>query len=375
MNLRRLRHVHLQKNEEAMMHKMPAPGSGRGKAGWLCSFVPEELLMAAGFDPCRVDGRVETIERADAYTFSNLCPYVKNVLDAGLRGRLADLSMVVLAHACDGVRRLHDLWGHAVVQPPAFFLDVPKNTDETAVTFYAARLADLKGKLEETFSVAITDERLAEAIAFMNGRRRRAAPLFALQKQHPPSIAATALHELLHAEQTRPKGETEALLDAAAAGQAGAAGTGNGGPRLVVAGGRLDRPELFSYIEAAGGTVVLCDTCQGLRHYEAFVEENVPPLTALARRYLTKTGCPRMPGAEERLKRLAALAEEYDARGIVYAPLRFCDYGLFEAPVLEAFFRLRGLPVLVLENNYVWTEGERLRTRVEAFVEMVASGG
>lgn len=351
-----------------------SPASGPGTIGWMCSYVPEEMVLAAGVVPVRVQGRVDALERADAFAFSNLCPYVKNLLDSGLTGCLADVGGMVFAHSCDGMRRLYDLWRQYVPMPYSYFLEVPKNDSPVAVVYFTARLEDLRRSLEGAFGAEITDGGLRQAIELMNEHRRLVAGIFALQEEDPPRYRGSTVLSALAAEQTRPKGETTELLRELVAGR-GERSTGTvAGPRVLVSGDRLDRPALVELVEAAGGAVVAFDTCNGLRHYEGFVENGDTPLAALARRYLQGRTCQRMPGGAARLEHMADLARRYRAGGVIYSTLRFCDYSLFEAPRVEEMSRRIGLPVLVLENDYVWADRERLRTRLEAFLEMIGGG-
>jgi len=344
-----------------------------GKIGWMCSFVPEEMILAAGLTPSRIQGRVEAIERADAYAFTNLCPYVKNLLDSGLRHKFDGMAGVVFANSCDGMRRLSDLWRHYVGIPFSYLLEVPKNRNVDAINYFAARLRDLRNSLEAAFGVEITDEKLQVAIGIMNEHRTLIGRIFEAQKEDPPRYVGSELLSILNAEGVQPKGETTVLLRDSAMGGASPAPGGRGGPRLLVAGSRLDRPALFEMVEAAGGSIVAIDTCNGLRHYTGLVEDSADPIDALARRYLLTPACPRMPGFGTRMERLATLAGEYGAQGIIYGMLKFCDFSLFEQPQVEKLSQEVGLPVLVLENDYVWSDAERLRTRIEAFLEMIGS--
>ena len=66
------------------MHHLEKSGEAK-KIGYFCDYVPEEIILAAGLTPVRLGGRVPSIQKADAYIFSNVCPYVKNILDSGLR--------------------------------------------------------------------------------------------------------------------------------------------------------------------------------------------------------------------------------------------------------------------------------------------------
>ena len=54
--------------------------------GWVCSYTPEEIIMAAGCQPFRLSGSGEPVKQADAYLHANLCPYVRGVFDQALEG-------------------------------------------------------------------------------------------------------------------------------------------------------------------------------------------------------------------------------------------------------------------------------------------------
>ena len=351
----------------------PSVDSGSRKIGWLCSFIPEELILAAGLEPIRIQGRVDAIEQAGVYMFSNVCPYVKNLLDSGLRLKLDGVAGMIFANSCDGMRRLFDLWRQYVSTPFSYMLEVPKNLTEDAVTYFADRLLDLKNSLEGAFGVEISESKLKQAIYVMNEHRSLVTRIFEAQKEDPPRYKGSELLSILSAEGSRPKGEMTPLLSDLAMGR-GATGSGSKrGTRLLALGNRIDRLALFDMVEKAGGSIVVFDTCNGLKHYTDLVENSMAPLQALARRYLLKPSCPRMPGFERRLERVKLLVREFRVQGIIYSALKFCDYGLFETPQVEKLSKELGLPALVLENDYVWADIERSRTRVEAFLEMVRS--
>ena len=65
------------------------------------------------------------------------------------------------------------------------------------------------------------------------------------------------------------------------------------------------------------------------------------------------------------------LIEALDLDGVVFSHLKFCDYSLFETPEIQAFLDRRELPFLIIENDYLWGDAERVKTRIEAFLEMV----
>jgi len=349
-----------------------SPHSSSKKIGWFCSYVPEELILAAGLEPIRLQGREDKIKDADAYVCSNLCPYLKNLMETGLNSKMADMDGIVFINSCDGMRRLYDLWSQ-YVSPKQFiyWLEVPKNQNEEAIAYFSEQLSAWTGRLEKDFKVEISEERLKETIALMNEHRRLIAEIFEDQKAYPPRYAGMDLLRLLTLEATVPKLEGTNRLQEALRDFPGTSSEQVTQPRLLVMGNEIHRPALFEMVEKAKGSIVIFDTCNGLKHYTDLVDDVRSPLNALARRYLLKPSCARMPGFETRLERLKKLINDYGIQGVIYSNIKYCDYGLFEIPQIEKAMKDRGLPFLILENDYVWSDSERQHIRVEAFLETI----
>lgn len=342
------------------------------RIGWTCSYVPEELIIAAGLEPVRIQGQVERVKEADAYMFPNLCPYLQNILDSGLSKKLKKVEGIIFTNSCDGMRRLYDVWSNYVQMSFSFMLEIPKNRDENGIAYFSEQLLDLKRRLEEVFGVKISKDKLKTAISLMNDRRGMIMDLFEKQKQIPPHYKGSELLSFCLEETTCPKDETTQKLEALTGQSRTPSSSQDRPPRILVMGNVIDKPALFEMVENARASVVAFDTCNGLRHYSGFVENGSDPIESLARRYLLKPPCTRMPGFDKRIERLEQLIEEYSIEGVIYGSLKFCDYSLFEVPRIEDFLRKNRLPFLVLENDYIWSDVERMRIRVEALLEVVS---
>jgi benzoyl-CoA reductase subunit C len=342
-----------------------------GKIGWLCGYVPEELILAAGLQPVRIQGEVDEVREANAYMFPNPCPYLQNILDSGLRGHCRDLQGIIFTSSCDCMRRLYDLWRHHVKTPFSYMLEVPKSRSENAVLFFSQQISELKTRLEEFFGVTISESKIGEAISLMNEHRSLIMRLFEGQKRVPPPHRGSKLLGLCLDSMTGSKERTMERLREALEYSVSGNASSVGPPRVLVAGNVVDRLDLFEMVEAAGASVVVFDTCAGLRHWSSLVEDGRDLIESLVRRYLLKPPCPRIPGYDERVAHVAKLTQEYSVDAVIYSVLKFCDYGLFEAPVIEAGLHNPKVPFLVLENDYVWSDTGRMKTRIAAFVEMI----
>lgn len=347
-------------------------GLGTRKIGWLCGYVPEELILAAGFEPVRILGRVEQVKQADSYAFPNFCPYLKNVLDSGLRGEYQDIDGIVFTNSCDCMRRIYDLWRHYMTIPFAHMLDVPKNRGESAIRFFSDQLLQLNSRLGEFSGVTVSDGKLREAISLMNEQRRTMMEIFEAQKEIAPRYKGSELLGLSLDAMTLSKERTTATLRDLAAQSTPGSSFSDQLPRVLVIGNVVDRKDLLEIVEAAGASVVAFDICAGLRHWSDLVEEEEEdPIQSLARRYLLKPPCPRMPGFKRRIEQISQLVRDYSIDGVIYSLVKFCDYGLFEAPVIETALQDFRIPFMVIENDYVFGDTGRIGIRLEAFVEMM----
>ena len=72
--------------------------------GYFCSYVPEEIIWAAGALPYRILGGGQTTARADAHLQAYSCSLIRGALDDALAGRLDFLDGTVFPHTCDSIQ-------------------------------------------------------------------------------------------------------------------------------------------------------------------------------------------------------------------------------------------------------------------------------
>ncbi|MBI4763261.1 MAG: 2-hydroxyacyl-CoA dehydratase [Deltaproteobacteria bacterium] len=329
------------------------------------------MIIAAGFQPVRLQAEANEMELADSYISSNFCHYIKHILDSGLQGSYEDIQGVILINSCDGMRRLNDLWRYYLKTPFVFFLELPRKKDSAGVEYFSKCLFSLKSGLEEHFNTEISDKKLNSAISLMNDQRQKILELLNKQKENPPPYSGKEIQMLCREESIYPKESTDSRLRELISGMPDRKYRPNNHPRILVTGNTGQKPILVQLIEQSGADVVAFDSCEGLQHYSNPVKQGLEPMLALAERYLLKPSCARMPGYVDRIDRLQQLVADFAANGVIYSALKFCDNALFEIPQIERRFKETGIPFLSLENDYSWVDMERVRIRIEAFIEMI----
>jgi benzoyl-CoA reductase/2-hydroxyglutaryl-CoA dehydratase subunit BcrC/BadD/HgdB len=127
-------------------------------------------------------------------------------------------------------------------------------------------------------------------------------------------------------------------------------------------------------IEDLGGLVVTDSTCFGTRiMWEDIDEDENDPITALARYYVAdRPSCPRMYGDQHiRAEFISEMIREFKVDGAIGEQLKFCDNWIVEHYMNELDFKDAGIPFLKLEREYIVSGIGQLRTRVQAFLEMI----
>ena len=93
-------------------------------------------------------------------------------------------------------------------------------------------------------------------------------------------------------------------------------------------------------------------------------------MTAIADRYMN-IHCACFTPNEERLDDIVRLAKEYQVDGVMHYNLQFCHTYANEAFNVEKRLEKEGIPLLRIETDYSDEDAGQLRTRIEAFLEMI----
>lgn len=349
---------------------------GRKVVGYLCSFAPPEILEAAGVVPFRIRGDVrEPVTRADAYVEPYGCPFVRNTFELAVAGRYDFLDGVVMSHACDSVQRMYGIWTH--YRPPAWshMVNVPHTPTEAAERFFRRELEFFRERVGQFAGRPVDDEALAAAVATYNRTRALTEELYALRKADPPRISGSELLEVLIAGTGLPAAELETLLREVRDEVTARPPRGQPGrPRVLFYGCINDDVTLIRLIEEAGAHVVMDDTCIGARGLLGQVPDGDDPLGGFVQHYFRGFQCPRTYRGTDlaRFDYLVEAARRYGAHGLVLYILAFCDPHKFDLVDLRRHLDGAGLPSLTLEDDYTLANLESMRTRLQAFAEMLA---
>lgn len=346
---------------------------GGAVIGFYCSYVPRELLDVPGLAPYRMRASHTTAtDQADAYLSFLNCSYTRCVLETILNDELDFIDGHVFTASCDHLRRLYDNLRYLKNPRLCHILDLPHKTHEEAVDWFEDELNILKENIEKSFKIKISDGDLRESIRRTNEMRKTVARIQELRKAPNPPVSGREMVKIMAAVNSVPASAGVKALEEIYSELTERKGIENFRARLVVMGSHMDDAEYIGAMEDMGGLVVAETFCVGAVQFCDMVDEDKPPLRALAERYLRKLSCPRMMEAyPQRYERVKATAQNYGADGIVIETMKFCDTWGVDAPVFMGDLRSDGFGVLRLEREYTRGGIGQLRTRIQAFMEML----
>ncbi len=348
--------------------------SGRGVVGYFCSYVPVELISAAGLLPVRLRGAGSTDSGpADAFLSSRVCTYVRHTMTLALQGDYGFLDGEIGLNTCDHVRRAFDLWRHKTDIGFHGFVSVPRNVRKSLYPYYREEIENLKTSLEGHFGVQIGDDDLRAAIASRNQVRERLRRIDEARAEETPRISGADALAVTIASFVVPPSDLCRMADDLLAELRNEATGPAPRARLLLAGSELDEPAFVEAVESQGAKVAADTLCFGTRAHHSLVDEDAgDPLDALCQRYFFQISCARMIGNfPDRFEAMMEMVEKRRIDGVVFQRLKFCDPWGAEGHKLRLRCKRMGVPLLVLEREYGLVHKGQVKTRVQAFLEMI----
>ena len=347
--------------------------------GTYCTFMPQEIAMAAGavvVSLCSTND--ETIEEAEKDLPRNLCPLIKSSYGFGKTDKcpyfyFAD--MVVGETTCDGKKKMYeymaDFKAVHVMQLPS------SATDAASRALWRTEILRLQQQIEARFGQPISETALREAIRLKNRERQATADFYRLGQLNPPALSGTDILKVVYGATFRfDKNALIAELNAMTAQVKTQWQEGQrleSRPRILITGCPIGgaAEKVVRAIEENGGWVVGYENCTGAKATERNVAEEGDVYDALTDKYLA-IGCSCISPNTERLRLLSQMVEEYQADGVVDVILQACHTYAVESLSIKRHLRKQhDLPYMAVETDYSTSDVGQLSTRVAAFIEML----
>jgi benzoyl-CoA reductase subunit C len=342
--------------------------------GYLCDYVPDELILAAGFFPLRLSGAPAANENNPESGSAE--GFVSTTLNMLLAGKYDFLDYLVIPHARDSVYQMYSILKNIKASdagnklPELFFLDHLHPVFLMNQEYNRDRMVEFKKQLEKWSGKRIAKESLTRAIGIGNENKALLKKMAGLRMAETPRISGVEALQIIGSSMFMLKEENSRLLRDYL-GESGKL-TARKGTKLFVSGSPTDNLQFYEVVESCDATIIAEDNCWGNRSFDVPVDTFSDPFEAIVDRYQIKPPCPHDLPLSRRITYCVEKAKEAKAEGVIVNVLELDNIQTWEVPKKIAALEQKGIPSLHLKRlPYFISDPEPLQTSVKEFMRKV----
>ena len=363
--------------------------AGKKIIGYSCMFAPIELILAAGAIPVRIgSGWYDAAKLGDRIMPVEVCPVIRSTIGAKMVNLSPYLELsdaIINPLTCDGRTKLSEILSD---YKTIWCMSPPRVKDDPqSLTLWKKEIQVIKEKIEKLTGNKITRKNLKASIELMQRATKAFRRLQDLRKG-PPVITGrdamlvnqTSLWDNIE-RWTQKVNELCDELEKRVEQKEYACYSDT--PRVMVTGTPMLWPDSWkvpNIIEESNpkGVLVVDEQCSGDRilYDPVGVDEWTMSdmIDAISERYLMTSTCPCFTsehGNEDRVNWIMDRIKEYKVDGVIYYVVRGCILYAMEYARIKRVLDRMNIPVYYLDTEYTREDVGQMKTRVEAFLEML----
>lgn len=328
---------------------------------------PRELLRAFNILPVEVWGPPK-IDRVagSAHLQEYICSIAHSALSFLQSKNTEIIDLIITPHACDSLQDLGSLLIDFIKpDKPVFPIYIPRGRRTLDIDFFAKELEMLYKKLSDFTGILPADSDLMTSITREEEADTKLREFY--KKRYSLNLTNREFYEVLRLREYMPAEDFINILDNITE-KVELKSVVSGIPLLMS--GLVPEPmEIFDIISRMNAVVVADDfACVGRRLYKTGNSNS--PFKRMAERIIfAPPDSTRGNPINERLDHLVKLSKAFNAKGIIFYIVKFCEPELFDLPQLRESLKLAGLPSINIEMDINAPLSHQVITRIEAFIE------
>ena len=340
--------------------------------GVMPAYFPMELIEAAGGYPVQLWGNNLPIEKADAYLQSYCCSVARSVMELEMRG----ISHMVKAYAftslCDTLINLREIY-RRVFSKPTLELSIP--ITQTAIArhnYLESVVKSVTAGLEKITGNKITPDSLDTAANLYGRTRALQRRLYRVRCQKPGLVKSLDFYTAIKSGFFLPGHVYNRMLDELLQKLEGLEAHNGSRPKLLLSGMVFDPLAIHKIIDESGACVVDDDFANGWRTVskgDLKVANLVEGITDFL--FNPAPCCCIYNPDNDRHPYLLNRVKESGADGVLFWYVKFCEPDAFDRPQLMKQLKDANIPVSFIDLELTMTNFDAVRTRINAFCEML----
>jgi benzoyl-CoA reductase/2-hydroxyglutaryl-CoA dehydratase subunit BcrC/BadD/HgdB len=318
----------------------------------------------------RVLGDAEKIERADTLTPDFICPYMRLALEKGLSGGYSYLAGLVQGYTCDVTCGIMNIWKENIGGKIFYTMPIPYFDSPESRKLFRSLIMELVEKLN-AIGGNFTDKSLSESINIYNQIRDHILRLYEMRYENRLPLSGGDLFYIIQAGFVTPPEDYLKLLEALILKINEESYPANNGIPVLISGSVLNNSRIIDLIEESGGKVAADDLCTGIRHFYPPSGNGNDPVDKVIDRYIRRFPCPSRSRFTDRLPVIINNIRRSRSKGVIFIFQKFCASHLADQPILAEELKRENIPSILIELEDPGIYEGQLRTRLEAFFEMI----
>ena len=354
-----------------------AGDKGRKCLATVCENVPEPLCNLDGAFSVRLRApRTGSLDMSTYYMTSFLCEYTRALLERAMEGGFNFADGIVTPDGCSMLNRcVENMELLNTVDKPDFFyeyMEIPMKADDNGLELYKIQCQHhILDPMKEKWGIDTSDKAIRKAVEEHNKVCEIIRELGEFRKEEYPRITGYEYHIITMVTYVVPKDLIlDKLKETLEEVKKRKPDDEKHRARVVFVGSEVDDIDVIKLVEDSGAYV-----CADPGRDPIILNDEEDALTQVCRVYMERGQCPRYMNQKkivERKEYVADIAKEYNADGIIYEQMKFCDPWAYERMVGTAVLHDDyGYPVLQVDRPYAIGSSGQMRTRVQAFVESI----
>lgn len=368
----------LQKAEDDFIHKRTGK---KAYVAYTCNYTPIEIMAAANVSYMRLihKGTQEEIIAGEGFTQSMQCDFAKSILGGFIKQTpvCRAVEKLYTFNTCACMRNtVETVKGFNV---PVSIYNLPRRrTDESSLEYLTSEIIAFKEDLEELTGEKIEEDAIIGKVKAYNQAKRYMREIASYRKGDAPLLSSRVFQELMKGYYTLPVDvllkEQEKILTQLKE----MTPPKKKKIRLMLSGGIVaDGDHKVTHIleETLDADIVVEDNCMGMKPLSFDIKEaNEHVYQNIAEGYLGKAPCTRMYPLNDMLDYSLKLAQEYEVDGVILYYLKFCPCYSMVEKLYTDLYKKNNIPLLIISGDYSVGDEGQLKTRLEAYAEMLRIG-